>query len=85
MDEKSLSPLFPVGGGTVVTNDWCIMYRSIIEPHCKKTCLMLYANNKDADEPAHLHSLISVFVIHSIASTIPTDYITKTSISLASF
>ena len=25
MDEKSLSPLFPVGGGTVVTNDWCIM------------------------------------------------------------
>ena len=30
MDEKSLSPLFPVGGwvagggGAVVTNDWCI-------------------------------------------------------------
>ena len=27
MDEKSLSPLFPVGGGgAVVTNDWCITY-----------------------------------------------------------
>ena len=24
MDEKSLSPLFPVGMGAVVTNDWCI-------------------------------------------------------------
>ena len=24
MDEKSLSPLFPVGRGAVVTNDWCI-------------------------------------------------------------
>ena len=23
MDEKSLFPLFPVGGGVVVTNDWC--------------------------------------------------------------
>ena len=27
MDEKSSSPLFPVGGGTVVTNDWCISSR----------------------------------------------------------
>ena len=24
MDEKSLSPLFPVDGRAVVTNDWCI-------------------------------------------------------------
>ena len=24
MDEKSSSPLFAVGGGEVVTNDWCI-------------------------------------------------------------
>ena len=32
IDEKSLSPLFPVdgvgGGGAVVTNDWCIIYQS---------------------------------------------------------
>ena len=32
MDEKSLSPLFPLGwgggeGGAVVTNDWCITVR----------------------------------------------------------
>ena len=28
---------------------------------CEK-CLMLYANNKGADQPAHPHSLISTFV-----------------------
>ena len=37
MDEKSLSPLFPVGGGggAVVTNDWCInyiMHQSFVTP-----------------------------------------------------
>ena len=31
MDEKSSSPLFPVGGGAVATNDWCIITCS----HCK--------------------------------------------------
>ena len=25
----------------------------IIEPHYEKTCLKLYANNKDADQPTH--------------------------------
>ena len=29
-----------------------------------------YANNKDADQPAHLCSLISIFVIHCLASII---------------
>ena len=31
---------------------------------------MPYANNKDADQAAHLHSLISVFVIHYLDSII---------------
>ena len=31
----------------------------------------IYANNRDADQPAHLHSLISVFVIHCIDSMMP--------------
>ena len=26
MDEKSSSPLFPVGEGVVVANDWCIIF-----------------------------------------------------------
>ena len=30
MAEKLLSPLFPVGGGAVVTNDWCIMYVPVV-------------------------------------------------------
>ena len=31
---------------------------------------MPYANNKDADQPAHLRSLISVFVLHCLDSII---------------
>ena len=32
---------------------------------------MQYANNKDADQPAHPHSLISVFVISCLDSITP--------------
>ena len=31
---------------------------------------MSYANNKGADQPAHLHSLISAFVVHSLGNII---------------
>ena len=33
-----------------------------IEPGHEKMCLMSYANNKGADQPAHPRSLISAFV-----------------------
>ena len=33
---------------------------------------MPYANNKDADQPVHLRSLISVFVVRCLDSIIPT-------------
>ena len=33
-------------------------------PHREKTCLRGFANNTGADQPVHLHSLISAFVIH---------------------
>ena len=37
-------------------------FRSIAyEPHHEKTCLMPYANNKDADQSAHPCSLFSDF------------------------
>ena len=39
-------------------------------PH-EKACLMSYANNKGTDQPAHSRSLISAFVVHCLASTIP--------------
>ena len=32
------------------------------EPGHEKMCLMSYANNKGADQPAHPRSLISAFV-----------------------
>ena len=40
---------------------------------------MQYANNKDADQPAHLPSLISVFVVHSLDSIISILAIAKIS------
>ena len=36
----------------------------INEPGHEKMCLMSYANNKGADQPAHPRSLISTFVVH---------------------
>ena len=36
------------------------------EPCHDKTIFMLYANNKDADHPAHAHSLISAFVVRCL-------------------
>ena len=35
-----------------------------------KMCLMPYANNKGADQPAHLRSLISTFVFRCLDSMI---------------
>ena len=43
---------------------------SIIGPGHAKTCLMPYANNKGADQPAHLRSLISTFVVRCLDSMI---------------
>ena len=34
-------------------------------------CLMPYANNKGADQPAHPRSLISTFVVRCLDSIIP--------------
>ena len=39
-------------------------------PGHAKMCLMHYANNKDADQPAHPRSLISAFVVRALDSII---------------
>ena len=44
-----------------------------------KTCLMPYVNNKDADQPAHPHSLISTFVVRCLGSMICVLAISKVS------
>ena len=42
----------------------------IFEPRHEKT-FMLYVNNKDADQPAHPRSLISILVIRCLDSIMP--------------
>ena len=40
-------------------------FENIFQPGHKEMCLMSYANNKGADQPAHPRSLISAFVVRS--------------------
>ena len=42
-------------------------------------CLMSYANNKGADQPAHSRSLISAFVVRNLDSVMSLVSVTKTS------
>ena len=49
------------------------------EPGHEKMCLMSYANNKGADQPAHLRSLISAFVVRCLDSIISLDSIAEIS------
>ena len=42
-------------------------------------CLMSYANNKGADQPAHPRSLISAFVVRCLDSIISLDSISEIS------
>ena len=53
-------------------------------PQCDKTCLRRFWNNKGADQPAHLHSLISAFVISLSKSIISRLATGKISILIAS-
>ena len=45
----------------------------------EKMCLMSYANNKGADQPAHPRSLISAFVVRCLDSIISLDSIAEIS------
>ena len=54
-------------------------------PGHAKTCLMSYANNKGADQPAHPRSLISTFFVRCLDSMICVLAISKSFKILASF
>ena len=57
----------------------------LTEPCHAKTCFMQYANNKDADQPKHPRSLISILVVRSLESIISIFLISKiSSFSIAS-
>ena len=48
-------------------------------------CLMSYTNNKGADQPAHVRSLISAFVVCCLDSIMSLVFVTKiSSLMLAS-
>ena len=49
------------------------------EPGQEKTCLMSYANNKSADQPAHPRSLIGAFVVRCLGSVMSLVSLTKLS------
>ena len=49
------------------------------EPGHEKICLVSYANNKGADQPAHPRSLISAFVVRCLDSIISLDSIAEIS------
>ena len=51
--------------------------RSTLEPGHEKTCLMSYANNKGADQPAHPRSLIDAFVVRCLDSVMSLVSVTK--------
>ena len=62
------------GGTKSVT---CVIL--LFEPGHEKTCLMSYANNKGADQPAHSRSLISAFIVRCLDSIISLDSIAEIS------
>ena len=65
-----------ITGASAIT---CLDYIILYEPGHEKMCLMSYANNKDADQPAHPRSLISAFVVHCLDSIISLDSIAEIS------
>ena len=52
------------------TDSYTKMYSNNNGPGHAKTCLMPYANNKGANQPAHSRSLISTFVVRCLDSII---------------
>ena len=55
------------------------LHSVLVELGHEKTCLMSYANNKGADQPAHPRSPISAFVIRCLDSIISLDFIAEIS------
>ena len=56
-----------------------VLNLDLYEPGHGKLCLMSYANNKGADQPAHPRSLISAFVVRCLDSIISPNSIAEIS------
>ena len=59
--------LFVVVKKVIFRSQSCTLsFFNAYEPDHEKTCLILYANNKGADQPAHPRILISTFVVRCL-------------------
>ena len=56
-----------------VSPELSLFAHTINQPSHEKICLMSYASNKGADQPAHPRSLISAFVVCCLESIISLD------------
>ena len=77
-----LSGCKPPRTGFLVTLGWCRkpdLQLFPVEPGHEKPCLMSYANNKGADQPAHPRSLISAFAVRCLDGIISLDSIAEIS------
>ena len=62
-----------------------MLVKHTCEPGHEKSCLLSYANNKGADQPEHLRSLISAFIVRCLDSVMSLVSVTKiSSLMLAS-
>ena len=60
-----------------ITNKQYLCKQETKEPGHEETCLMLYANNKGVDQPAHPRSLMSVFIVRCLDSVTSLVSVTK--------
>ena len=51
-----------------------ISFKPTCEPAHEKMCLISYANNKGADQPAHPRSLISAFIVRCLDSVMSLSF-----------
>ena len=67
-----ITPLVSASGSTFILKNIClkIHVRAHIRALARANLSSGFANNKGADQPAHLHSLISAFVICILESII---------------
>ena len=60
-------------------SDFSIKLKNSCEPGHEKMCLMSYANNKGADQPAHPRCLIIAFIVRCLDSIISLNFIAENS------
>ena len=56
--------------GSMKTGNFKLLEKSRKTVLSRENLTLLHGNIKGANQPAHMHSLISTFVIHSLASII---------------